>query len=193
MDQSLFFPRASLSETITPAKSVYSLAWIMGSTLFIALCAQISIPLPWTPVPLAGSTFAVLYAAALLGPRRAISSVGLYLFLGGVGLPFFAGSASGWHILWGATGGYLIGFFPAAWLVGSFSERGWDRDPLTAFLQMFLGSLVILVFGLTLLSVYVPLKQLLTMGLYPFIAGDILKSCLAAGLLPLGWRFLGKN
>lgn len=181
----------SFSEFFVPRGSgVRSLFWIVGASLLIALCAQITIPLPFTPVPLTGSTFGVLYAAALLGPRRGVASVGLYLLLGIIGFPFFAGASSGWHIFLGATGGYLIGFLPAAWFVGLLSESGWDRDPATAFAQMILGSLVILAFGLAILSAYVPQGSLLAMGFYPFLIGDILKSCLAAALLPLGWRWV---
>lgn len=173
--------------------SLPSAVLIFGASLLIALCAQIAIPLPFTPVPLTGSTFGVLYVAALLGPRRGVASVALYFVLGAIGLPFFASASSGLHVFWGATGGYLIGFLPAAWLVGVLSERGWDRDPITAFSQMVLGSLVIFSFGLTVLSVYVPLASLLKMGFYPFVVGDAIKSCLAAGLLPLGWRLARKK
>ena len=181
----------SLSENLSPKlMSVPSALWVLGASFLIALCAQITIPLPFTPVPLTGSTFGVLYAAALLGPRRALASVGLYLVLGILGFPFFAGASSGWHVLFGATGGYLIGFIPASYLVGLLSERGWDRDPLTAFFQMILGSFVILAFGLVVLSLYVSKGSLLAKGFYPFLIGDILKSILSAGLLPLGWKWI---
>ncbi len=185
---------SSFSEVFAPrGLGIQSGLWVLGASLLIALCAQITIPLPFTPVPLAGSTFGVLYAAALLGSRRGVASVATYLTLGAIGFPFFAGAASGWHIFFGATGGYLIGFLPAAWLVGFLSEHGWDRDPMTAFFQMILGSFVILAFGLVVLSVFVPKGHLLEMGFYPFVIGDILKSCLAAGLLPFGWRLARKQ
>jgi biotin transport system substrate-specific component len=184
----------SFSENLSPKPmSVPSALWVVGASLLIALCAQITIPLPFTPVPLTGSTFGVLYAAALLGPRRGLTSVGLYLVLGVLGFPFFAGASSGWHVLLGAPGGYLIGFIPASYLVGLLSERGWDRDPLTAFSQMMLGSFVILAFGLVVLSLYVSKGTLLAKGFYPFLIGDVLKSILAAGLLPLGWRLTRKK
>ena len=173
--------------------SVSSALWVLGAAFLMALCAQITIPLPFTPVPLTGSTFGVLFSAALLGPRRGLLSVGIYLAMGAVGFPFFAGASSGWHVFLGATGGYLMGFLPAAYLTGILSERGWDRDPLTAFLQMMLGSFVILALGLVVLAFYVPKSHLLAEGLYPFLVGDILKSCLAAGLLPLGWRLVRKK
>lgn len=185
---------SSFSENISPkTMSVSSALWVLGAAFLMALCAQITIPLPFTPVPLTGSTFGVLFSAALLGPRRGLLSVGIYLAMGAVGFPFFAGASSGWHVFLGATGGYLMGFLPAAYLTGILSERGWDRDPLTAFLQMMLGSFVILALGLVVLALYVPKSHLLAEGLYPFLVGDILKSCLAAGLLPLGWRLVRKK
>lgn len=175
---------------VPPTEGLWSAAVVAGMALLIALCAQIEIRLPFTPVPLTGSTLGVLYAGALLGSRRGAASVLLYLALGAVGLPFFAGGAAGWQTFAGATGGYLVGFLPAAWLAGRLSERGWDRSPLTAFAQMLLGSVVVFAFGLAVLSFYVPGRELLAKGLYPFVVGDLFKSALSAGLLPLGRRAL---
>jgi biotin transport system substrate-specific component len=166
---------------------------VFAMSLFIALCARISIPLPYTPVPLTGSTLGVLYAGALLGPARGVVSVALYLLMGGSGLPFLAGGASGWTHFIGATGGYLVGFLPAAWITGALARRGWDRSPLTAALLMVCGSSAIFAFGLIGLSFYVPAGQLLAKGLYPFIIGDLAKSCISAGLLPLGWKLTGRR
>jgi biotin transport system substrate-specific component len=168
-------------------------ALVLTMALLIALCAQISIPLPHTPVPITGTTLAVLYAGALLGPKRGLASVALYLLLGGVGLPFFAAGASGWTHFIGATGGYLAGFLPAAWLTGRLARRGWDRDPLRASALMLCGSAVIFACGLAVLSFYVPAGELLAKGFYPFLIGDAAKSCLSAGLLPVGWKLIGKR
>jgi biotin transport system substrate-specific component len=165
---------------------------VVAMTLLIALCAQLYIKLPFTPVPITGSTLGVLYAGALLGPRRGSLSVLLYLLLGAVGLPFFVGGASGWSHFLGSTGGYLAGFVPAAWITGRLAQRGWDRSPFTALAMMLVGSLSIFACGLTVLAFYVPAKQLLALGFYPFIIGDIAKSCFSAALLPSGWKLLGK-
>lgn len=165
-------------------------AVVAGMALVIALCAQIQIRLPFTPVPLTGSTLGVLYAGALLGSRRGAAAVGLYLLMGSVGLPFFAGGASGAGHMLGATGGYLAGFIPAAWLCGKLSERGWDRTPLTAFAQMALSSTIVFACGLVVLSFYVPKGELLAKGLFPFVLGDLFKSALSAALLPAGRRFI---
>lgn len=180
------FPRVIVPET----EGLRTAAVVTGMALIIALCARIEIPLPFTPVPLTGSTLGVLYAGALLGSRRGAASVGLYLLLGLVGLPFYAGGASGAGHFVGATGGYLIGFLPAAWLCGRLSERGWDRSPLTAFGQMLLSSTIIFACGLAVLSFYVPKGELLAKGLYPFLLGDLFKSSLSAALLPAGRRLL---
>lgn len=159
---------------------------VMGASLFIALCAQIALPLPHTPVPVTGQTFAVLLVGALLGARRGASAAALYLVAGAAGLPFFA--PFGAH-----TAGYLIGFVPAAWLAGFLAERGWDRNPETALPAMLAASAVIHVFGLAWLSFFVPADSLLALGLYPFIPGDIAKCCLAAALLPGAWKLLGNR
>lgn len=180
------WPRVIVPET----EGVRTAAVMTAMALLIALCARITIPLPFTPVPLTGSTLGVLYAGALLGSRRGAGSVALYLALGALGLPFFAGGASGAGHFVGATGGYLIGFLPAAWITGKLSERGWDRSPLTAFAQMLLGSVAIFACGLAVLSFYVPGDQLLAKGLFPFLIGDLFKSSLSAALLPAGRRFL---
>lgn len=186
----------SMRATTVPQNLVDLISWragrlsspavVAGASLLIALCAQIAIPLPHTPVPVTGQTLAVLLAGALLGRRRGVEAVALYLGGGALGLPFFA--PFGAH-----TAGYLIGFLPAAWLTGFLAERGWDRRPETALLMMLAGSAVIFAFGLAWLSRFVSGENLLALGLYPFIPGDIAKSCLAAALLPGGWTLLGNR
>jgi biotin transport system substrate-specific component len=170
-----------------------SAAMVLLFSLLIALCAQISIRLPFTPVPITGATLGVLYAGAILGPRRGAASVLLYLIMGAAGLPFFAGGAAGYHHVFGATGGYLVGFLPASWLTGALARRGWDRSPLSSVALMLAGSAVVFACGLAVLRFFVPPGQVLAQGLYPFLVGDLAKSCLSAGLLPLGWRLLGKR
>lgn len=184
-----------LADAFRPAApaALVDVALIAATALLIALCARVVIPLPHTPVPITGTTLAVLYSGAWLGSRRGAASVALYLLLGGLGLPFFAAGASGWTHFIGATGGYLIGFLPAAWLTGALARRGWDRTPLRALAMMLLGSAVIFAFGLAVLSFYVPAGTLLEKGLTPFLIGDLAKSCLSAGLLPLGRRLVGRR
>jgi len=174
---------------------LYDVAVVVGGSLIIALCAQLAIG--W-PVPVTGQTFAVLMIGALLGARRASVSVLTYIMAGAAGLPVFAHGRSGFTVLSGPTGGYLFGFVFAVYMVGLLAERGWDRRIGTTILAMIFGNLVIYAFGLLWLYCLVFMDKLaissnkiLTMGLYPFIPGDLLKIALAAILLPSGWKLLG--
>ncbi|MDP3543773.1 MAG: biotin transporter BioY [Elusimicrobiota bacterium] len=184
----------TLADAIYPSTGiVHDSVAVLVASLFIAVCAQINIPLPFTPVPLSGGTLGVLYTGALLGSRRGAAAVVLYLLQGSMGLPVFSGGAAGFLHLFGPTGGYLIGFPVGAFATGLLAERGWDRTPGRAFLAMLAGSLPIFALGLLGLSRFVPAETLLVQGLWPFLPGDLLKSALSAGLLPLGWKLLGKR
>jgi biotin transport system substrate-specific component len=165
----------------------------LGAAL-IAASAQVSIPLPFTPVPITGQTFAVLLAGASLGTVRGGSSALLYVLIGIAGAPVYADGAHGWAQITGASGGYLIGFVLAAALTGHLAERRWDRRFSSAIGAILTGNLVIFVVGLTWLAVVLDtsLEKTLELGLYPFIPGEILKLYLAAALLPLAWRALGR-
>jgi biotin transport system substrate-specific component len=167
---------------------------VMAGSLFVALCAHVSIPLPFTPVPLSGQTLGVLLTGALLGPRLGALALLLYLVEGAIGLPFYAGGGSGWEVLRGATAGYLAGFVLAAALVGWLAARGWDRRVGSTVLMMALGNLVIYALGVGWLAygVGLGLGDALAKGLLPFLLGDALKIALAAGVLPAGWRLLGR-
>lgn len=162
-------------------------------SLVTAASAQVAIPLPFSPVPLTGQTFGVLLTGALLGPRLGALAMLLYLVEGGVGLPFFAGGAGGVARLIGPTGGYLVSYPLAAALVGWLATRGWDRRPLTLFFAMLLGSLIIFAFGASWLAHFVGASRVLLLGVFPFVPGDLVKALLAAGLLPLGWKWIGKR
>ena len=183
-----------LSDVVFPAKGlVHNTIEIFVASLFIAVCAQVNIPLPFTPVPLSGGTLGVLYAGALLGSRRCAAAVLLDLLDGSVGLPVFSGGAAGFIHFFGPTGGYLVGFPVGAFFTGLLAERGWDRGPLKAFLAMLAGSAPIFALGLIGLSRFVPSSTLLAQGLWPFVPGDLFKSAVSAGLLPLGWKLFGKR
>jgi biotin transport system substrate-specific component len=107
-------------------------ALIITGSLLVAVMAQISIPLPPSPVPITGQTFAVLIVGAVLGSKRGAASLALYLAQGALGLPVFAEFKSGLVTLFGPTGGYLFGFVVAAYVVGLLAERGLDRNWRTA-------------------------------------------------------------
>jgi len=164
---------------------------IVGGSIVTALAAQIAIPLPWSPVPITGQTFAVLLCGATLGARRAFLAQLLYLAEGAVGLPVFAGGALGIAKLLGPTGGYLLAFPFAAAVTGLLAERGWDRHFSTMLVAMLLGSSVIFGLGLIGLLRFVPAPGLLAAGLWPFVPGDLIKSTLAALAFPITWRWVG--
>ena len=126
---------------------------VVGFALFTALAAQISIPLGFTPVPITGQTFAVLLAGGVLGANRGALSMGLYVALGAIGLPFYADGDGGWSVATGATAGYLVGFIVAAFVVGKMAEHGQDRKLSTSLPAFVAGSLIIYGFGATWLAI----------------------------------------
>ncbi len=174
-----------------PLAKVYDTLLVLGATALIAISAQIAVPLPFSPVPVTGQTFAVLLTGALLGPARGVLALMLYIFQGAAGFPVFAGGAAGPAVLVGPTGGYLAGFVFAAGLVGYLSRRGWDRHLGLTLAAMALGTMTIFLFGVAWLAIYLDEGSALALGLYPFIPGAVLKIILAALLLPAGWRLPG--
>jgi biotin transport system substrate-specific component len=182
-----------LADALLPSGALADALAVVVASLFVAVCAQVEIRLPFTPVPISGGTLGVLYAGALLGSRRGAAAVALYLLEGASGLPVFSGGAAGFLHFLGPTGGYLLGFPIGAFAVGLLAERGWDRTPARAFATMLLGSLPILALGVLGLSRFLPARALLTAGLWPFVPGDLFKAALSAGLLPLGWKIVGRR
>jgi biotin transport system substrate-specific component len=180
----------SPQRTFTAAWWLYQVIAVFAGSALIALSAQLEIMLPFSPVPITGQTFSVLLIAALLGRVRGTAAVLAYLAEGTTGLPVFAGGAAGVGYVFGPTGGYLIGFLPAAFVVGALAEHGWDRNVFLTAFCMALGSVVCFAAGLTWLSVFVGWERVLPLGLYPFIAGDILKIAAAAAALPALRRFV---
>lgn len=168
---------------------------VIAGSILIALTAQVSIPLPFTPVPVTGQTFGVLVVGMALGSRRGALAVIAYLMEGAMGAPVFAGGTGGAPILVGPTAGYLFGFVPAAFVTGYLAENGWDRNPISTALAMLAGNAMIYVPGLIVLGTmlgFTPSKTL-SIGFIPFFMGDIVKLVLAAAAMPLAWKFLGKK
>ena len=167
-------------------------SWLLDAALvvlfsaFVGLTAQVEIPL-W-PVPLTLQTLGVLFTGAVLGGRRGALTLLLYLAEGAVGLPVFAGGASGVAYMWGPTGGYLVGFVLAAGVVGWLAERGWDRRPIRTALEMVIGNLMIYALGVVWLAVFLgDLQTALVKGMLIFIVGDLIKIAIATMALPGGW------
>lgn len=174
-----------------PRSAIRSLILVIGGAAFVGLAAQISIPLPFTPVPLTGQTFAVLLTAAALGTWRGVASMLLYAAMGLAGVPWFANGSSAFKE--GAlvvSFGYIVGFIAAAALVGWLAERGNTRTALRTAGLMVIGNLVIYAIGAAWLAaaIDVPFTKALELGVQPFLLGDALKVALAAGLFPLAWR-----
>ena len=168
---------------------------VLAGALLTAGCAQVSIPLGFTPVPITLQTFAVLLTAAALGPWRGLASMGLYVLLGLVGLPFYKDGGHGWAAATGATGGYLVGFVVSAGVVGWLARRGWDRRPLGTAAMMILGTAVIFACGVPWLwhVLGCSVSDALVKGLWPFLPGAGVKIAAAAGLLPAAWWLVGER
>ena len=174
---------------------VRDVSLVVAGAVLIYLTARVVIPVPGSPVPITGQTFGVLLVGGALGFRRGLIGVGLYVMLGVVGLPFFAEGRGGMSVIWGATGGYLIGFVIAGALVGRLAELGWDRKIGGALGAMLLGSAVIYAIGLPWLGVVsssTP-EETIALGLTPFLLGDALKLVLAAVLFPVAWWVVGRR
>lgn len=185
--------KLTLVEIVLPGEGLWREALlVLGGSVLIALAAQVAIPLPFSPVPVTGQTFAVLLVGALLGSRRGALSLLAYLAEGAVGLPVFAGGGSGLPWLLGPTGGYLVGFVAAAFVTGWLTERGWDRRIHTTALAMLIGNGVIYLCGLPWLARFVGADRVLALGLWPFVPGDLIKLALAALALPSGWKLMAQ-
>jgi biotin transporter BioY len=183
--------RVTFMDVAVPkAGLLWDVVLVVGFACLTALCAQISF---WLGVvPITGQTFGVLLSGALLGSRRGALSQLAYLAIGATGIPYWfaLGGTMGIARLVGPTGGYLIGFVVAAFVVGWLAERGWDKRVWTAIPAMLAGSVAMYVFGLTWLSRFVPEGTVLQAGLYPFVVGDVIKIVAAALVIPSGWLLL---
>ena len=184
------------------------IALIIIFSLITAGFSRLTVHLPFTPVPVTGQTLAVLLAGATLGSKRGAAAMVVYA-IGGSQLNMFAGGSDAvfhWQgsagsylfgitsgasgLVWDlASGGYIIGFIPAAFIVGFLCERGWDKKSWI-MVAMLAGNLAIYVPGLLQLSFFVPDDKVLEYGLYPFIAGDLIKLYIAAVSVPVAWKLL---
>jgi biotin transport system substrate-specific component len=176
---------------LVPGAMVRDVALVIGAAALTGIAAQISIPLPFTPVPISLQTFTVLLAGAALGPIRAGMGMVLYLVAGVAGVPWFSEQRSGFDF---PSFGYILGFVVAAVVVGALARRGSDRTVTGSVGLMILGNLLIYALGVPYLafSLEVPLSEAIALGAVPFLIGDGLKIALAAGLLPGAWKLFGR-
>ena len=184
--RAVVFPRSSaLTEGL----------FIVGGIGFLSLLAQISIPVPGSPVPVTGQTLGVLLIGTTYGARLGFFTFASYLLAGIAGAPIFAGSSHGIEKLTGATGGYLIGMLVASLLLGHLADRKADQKFRTSFPALLLGDLVIFTFGLAWLHASLDMTWAATFkaGLTPFILGEALKIAITATSLPLVWRKISRS
>lgn len=180
--------RNAVLADVIPGARVRDAVLVLSGALLTALFAQISINVPGSPVPITGQTLAVGLVGATLGLRRGAASLALYLLLG-LFLPFYADGSSGWHVVWGASGGYIIGFIFAAAAIGWFAEHGADRNIVLAFVAFVIGQLIIFAFGLAGLKISVEESWGWTIhnGFSIFIVGGLIKAAIGALVLPSAW------
>ena len=190
-----FSSNSALVDRVVPRTALNNIALILSGAVFTAYAAQLVIPM-W-PVPITAQTLAVLLVGSVLGATRGAISLIAYFSMGAMGLSVFSAATS---LSFGPTFGYLVGFVAAAAVVGWLSERGWHKSVAGVLGSFAIGNTVIYLFGLPWLAFALgnlgaanDLAAVAAAGLVPFIVGDVLKMILAAGLLPLAWKFLGKR
>ncbi|OZM73872.1 biotin transporter BioY [Amycolatopsis antarctica] len=177
---------------LVPGTLARDITLVAAGAGLTGLAAQVVLPVPGTPVPITGQTFAALLVGATLGWRRGGAAMLLYLLVGAMGVPWFNGATSG---LTGASAGYIVGFVFAGALVGALASRGGDRTPLRAAGTMAVGNLVVYAVGVPWLmaAASMDLGTALGAGVAPFLIGDVVKIALAAGLLPAAWALTGRG
>lgn len=191
--------RLVLADRLGARSVVTNIAFVLGGAAVTAAAAQISIPM-W-PVPITGQTFAVLLVGTTLGMWRGLASMLTYVALGAIGLPVFTGAQGGLDSLTsGPTVGYIIGFVLAGALTGWMAQRGLDRSVWGAIGIFLAGEAVIYSVGLPWLAVFLAsvgssndIATTLSLGLYPFIVGDLIKAALAGLLFPITWKLVNRR
>lgn len=184
-------PGAVLADLL-PASRARDAVLVLGGAALTGLAAQLSVPVPGSPVPVTGQTFAALLVGTALGARRGFLSLALYTVVSMIGVPWFAEGDSGTGAV---SFGYVLGMLLASAVVGALARRGADRSPLRMAGTMILGSAVIYAVGVPYLALaaHLSLGQAVAAGLVPFLIGDALKAALAMGLLPTTWKFVSKR
>jgi biotin transport system substrate-specific component len=148
----------------------------------LAALSRVTIPLQ--PVPVTGQTLGVLLTGMMLGRKRALAAVITYIGMGLIGFPVFANGAFGLAILIGPTGGYLLGFVPAAFILGWLGDKGWYDKAITAISALLIGHAIIFASGLFWLSHFTGWSNVLTAGFLPFLPGAVAKTLIAFALIP---------
>ncbi|MFI7503384.1 biotin transporter BioY [Streptomyces sp. NPDC049687] len=176
---------------LLPASRVRDVALVLGGAAFTGLAAQIAVPVPGSPVPVTGQTFAALLVGTSLGARRGVSALAVYALAGLAGVPWFAGGASGLSVSFG----YILGMILASAAVGALARRGADRSMWRTAAAMLAGEAIIYAVGVPYLAYAagIPAATAIAVGLTPFLIGDAVKAVLAMGLLPTAWKLVGRR
>ncbi|MFG2404049.1 biotin transporter BioY [Streptomyces brevispora] len=185
---------AVLADLLPAARHRYAVdtALVLGGAALTGIAAQIAVPVPGSPVPVTGQTFAALLVGAGLGARRGFLALAVYALVGMAGMPWFSAGSSG---AGGASFGYVLGMLLAATVVGGLARRGGDRSVLRTAGTMVLGSAIIYAVGVPYLALSTGMSAsaAIAAGLTPFLLGDALKAALAMGALPASWRLVGRR
>ena len=183
-------PREVLADLL-PASRVRDVALVLGGAALTGLAAQISVPVPGSPVPVTGQTFAALLVGTTLGASRGLTALVLYALAGLAGVPWFAGGTSGVSVSFG----YILGMMLASAVVGALARRGADRSVPRMAATMLLGEALIYAVGVPYLAYAAGMSAsaAIAAGLTPFLLGDALKAALAMGVLPTAWKFVNKR
>ncbi|MFF8283046.1 biotin transporter BioY [Streptomyces albus] len=189
-------PGAVLADLLPAATAtrarVRDAALVAGGAALTGIAAQIAVPVPGSPVPVTGQTFAALLVGAGLGARRGFLALALYAAAGMAGMPWFAEASAGVGM---PTLGYVLGMMLAAVVVGALARRGGDRGVLRTAGTMAAGLAVVYAVGVPYLalSTGMSLGEAVAAGLVPFLIGDALKAALAMGALPTAWKLAGRK
>jgi len=180
----------AVAQHLVRGRAAANILLVIGASLFIALAAQIAVPLPFTPVPMTLQPLAVLLVGAALGSNRGAATAMLYLVEGFSGFPVFAQGHFGalWAI--GPTAGFLWSYPLAAWLAGRYSERGWGTTMPRAIAGMLVALAVIYVGGWSWLTIVTSPAKAFVAGVAPFVLGDVVKVVIGAACLPYAQRLI---
>lgn len=182
--------RSAVLADLLPGTLLRDLLLVAGGAAFVGLVAQISFHLSFTPVPVTGQTLGVVVSGTALGSRRGGASMALYAVAGVAGVPWFAGHSAGYG---GASFGYIVGFVLCAALCGWLAERGASRSVRTSVPAMVAGEVVLFATGVTWLAfdLHVSAGEAIALGFTPFVVGEVVKTAIAALLLPAAWKVAG--
>ncbi|MEV8591402.1 biotin transporter BioY [Streptomyces sp. NPDC052012] len=177
---------------LLPASRVRDAALVLGGAALTGLAAQLAVPVPGSPVPVTGQTFAALLVGTTLGARRGLLSLAVYALAGIAGVPWFAEGKSGIAM---PSFGYILGMLLAAVVVGALARRGADRSAWRMAGTMVLGEAIIYAVGVPYLALATGMSAsaAIAAGLTPFLVGDALKAALAMGVLPTAWKLVDKR